>query len=406
MSEKRTAKKARAIVRRVLGGLLVLAIVAALVVAWMPKPVAVDVATVATGDLRVTVDEDGRTRVKDRYVVGAPLTGNAARIELDPGDAVHLNDVLVRIVPLASPLLDARSRVEAEARAAAAGAQERQVRASIERARVSMEFAQREVTRQRGLAASGASSSQAAERAEMEVRTLGEEIRSLEFGARVAEHQARLARVALGRFDPSQDQEEQLEVTAPVEGQVLRVIQESAGVVAAGTPLLELGDPAALEIVVDVLTSDAVRIQPGAHVSLERWGGEGELAGHVRRVEPSAFTRVSALGVEEQRVNVVIDLDEPRERWRALGDGYRVETRIVVWEQRDVLKVPASAIFRHGDGHAVFRVEGGHARVVAVQVGEQNGVETQITGGLREGDRVVVHPSDAVVDGAEVAPRG
>jgi HlyD family secretion protein len=269
-----------------------------------------------------------------------------------------------------------------------------------------VEFAEGEARRVAQLAASGGASAQAVERAQMERRTAREELTSLEFGARVADHQVQIARAALGRLSAraTAEEAEQMDVSSPVDGIVLRVAQESEGVVQVGAPLMELGDPAALEIVVDVLTSDAVRIERGAHVEIDRWGGE-LLQGHVRLIEPSAFTRTSALGVEEQRVNVLVDLDSPREEWISLGDGYRVEARVVVWEAEDVVIVPASAVFRRGEGSAVFVIEGDHARLTPIEVGHGNGLDTEVVSGLDEGATVIVHPGDTVDDGVLVAPR-
>lgn len=379
-------------------------LVAMIVIAFLPKPIPVDLVAAEVESMRVTVDEDGRTRVSDRYVVGAPLTGNLGRIELNPGDAVEEGSVIARLVPLARPLMDAQTRAEAEARVAAASAQLRQARASVQRARAARDYAQTQAERQRGLHARGSVSADALDRAMLEVRSRREELTSAEFGVRVGAHQVEMARAALGRID-GDDAEESLEVTSPIDGAVLRVLQQSGGVVQPGTPLVELGDPAHLEIAVDVLTSDAVHIEPGDPVVIERWGGEQALDGHVRAIEPSAFTRTSALGVEEQRVNVVIDLDSPREDWERLGDGYRVETRIVIWQADDVLRVPANAVFRHGDGWAVYRVANGVAELVPVETGRRNGLFVQIEDGLSEGDQVVAHPSDRVRDGVEVTPR-
>ena len=244
----------------------------------------------------------------------------------------------------------------------------------------------------------------ALDRAELEHRSRREEVTSAEFGVRVAAHQLEMARAALGRFDDGANAGEQMEVTSPIEGQVLRLLHESAGVVQAGTPLVELGDPSHLEIAVDVLTSDAVQITPGQRVIVERWGGDS-LEGHVRLIEPSAFTRTSALGVEEQRINVVIDLDSPRDEWRRLGDGYRVETQIVIWEADDALKVPANAVFRHEGGWAVYAIVDGVARLTSVETGRRNGLEVEVIGGLEEGARLVAHPSDQVSDGVPVEGR-
>jgi HlyD family secretion protein len=213
-----------------------------------------------------------------------------------------------------------------------------------------------------------------------------------------------MAQAALGRLGNSQAQDDQLELTSPVRGRVLRVIQQSEGVVQPGTPLLEIGDPAALEIVVAVLTSDAVHIEPGARVQIERWGGDKPLPAHVRLIEPSAFTRVSALGVEEQRVNVLVDLDAPQAHWARLGDGYRVEARIAVWESKDTLSVPASAVFRRADSWAVFKVKDGIAKVVSIEVGERNPERVEVKRGLQAGDKVVGHPSERLADGLAVEP--
>ncbi|MCC6874386.1 MAG: efflux RND transporter periplasmic adaptor subunit [Sandaracinaceae bacterium] len=393
--------------RRALWIVLALGIVALIVVAALPKPVPVDFVQVRRARLEVTVDEDGRTRVKDRYVIGAPLAGTLDRIELHPGDPVAEGQVIARIVPLARPLMDATTRAEAQARASAAAAARQQARAAIDRARAAVELAERTAARQRPLAQQGTVSPAQIDQIELELRARRQELASTEFGARVAAHQLEMANAALGRFDArdATAQGEQMEVSAPVGGVVLRILQQSAGVVAPGTPLVEIGDPQHLEIAVDVLTSDAVNIQNGAPVVIERWGGERPLRGRVRMVEPSAFTRISALGVEEQRVNAVIDLDSPYEEWRSLGDGYRVEARIIVWGEDDVLSVPASAVFRSGDGWAVYYAADGVASLRRVQAGRRNGVLVQIEQGLAEGDRVIAHPSDRVVDGVAIAAR-
>ncbi|MDD9938632.1 MAG: HlyD family efflux transporter periplasmic adaptor subunit [Myxococcales bacterium] len=392
--------------KRAVALLFVAAAVAAVVIAWLPKPLPVDLEEIALAELQVTIDEDGRTRVKDRYQVSAPLMANVGRIELEPGDAIEPGDVLARLVPIEAPLLDTRTRAQAQARVAAASAARRQAHASIGRVRTALEFAEREADRQGKLTGSGATSARAVEQAQLALRTRREELASAEFGAKVADYEVQMARAALGRMGKGgKGGDEQLEVSAPVAGRVLKVFRQSEGVVQPGTPLVEVGDPAALEIVVDVLTSDAVSIEPGTTVRIERWGGERPLRAHVRLVEPSAFTRISALGVEEQRVNVVVDLDEPHTTWQALGDGYRVESRIVVWQGDDILTAPASAVFRRGDGHAVYRHEGGLAKLVPVRVGRRNAHRVQILEGLEVGDRVIAHPSDRVADGVEVVQR-
>lgn len=402
------AVKRRTIMRWVKRVLLLSVVVAAgglIVAASLPKPVPVDMAEVASAPLIVTVDEDGRARVKDRYVVSAPLTGSLARIELHPGDSVEQGAPLARLVPLAPPLLDERTRTTAKARVAGAVAGQKQSGAQIERAKATLKFAKDEATTQRTLFDKGVITKQELERVLLTERTASAELDSLRFGSRVADYEVQMAQAALGHLSPKKKgDDEQLVIPAPLTGRVLKVIRESEGVVQAGTPLLELGDPVALEIVVDVLTSDAVLIQPGAAVSVDRWGG-ASLDARVRLVEPSAFTRLSALGVEEQRVNVVIDLVAPQELSRTLGDGYRVEAHITVWEGDDVVQVPASAVFRHEGGWAVFRVSGTSAALQTVEIGKRNGRAVQITSGLESGTAVVLHPSDRVTTGVEVVGR-
>jgi HlyD family secretion protein len=307
------------------------------------------------------------------------------------------------MVPLAPSLLDPRSRAEAQARVAAARAALSQSATAVERARAAHAFARRDMERQRVLLAEGATAHQVAEQAELAERMRREELASAEFGRQVAASELRVAQAALARLGSGSVEE--FAIRAPVRGRVLRVMQESEGVVQPGTPLLEIGDPAALEIVVDVLTTDAVEIRTGAPVRIERWGGDATLAGRVTRVEPSAFTRLSALGVEEQRVNVVIGLDGPPAAYASLGDGYRVEVGIVVWERSGRLLVPVGAVHRQGDGWAAYVVEAGRARLRSVRIGRRNGTDAEVLEGLREGERVVLYPTDTVEDGARVAQR-
>lgn len=395
-------------VKRVVLIALALAALAALVVAFLPKPVTVDLAAATRGPMRVAVREDGKTRVEHRYVISAPIGGNLLRIDLEPGDAVAADQVLARIVPAIPPLLDERTRAEAGARLNVALAAQRQATAQADAARAAHELARREADRYRALGDRKAMAQQAVDRAVFEERARSEALASAEFAVKVAAHQASMARAALGRMQGprgKQAEAEEIALAAPIAGQVLRVLQESETVVPAGQVLLEVGDPDALEVVVDVLTRDAVHIVPGAAVTVERWGGDQPIRAHVHRVEPSAFTRLSALGVEEQRVNVIIDFDDPPEAWKALGDGYRVEVAITIWAADDVLTVPVSAVFRHGDAWAVYVEQGGHARLTPVEVGRRNQDRAQILAGLDAGTRVIVHPSDRVQDGVELLAR-
>jgi HlyD family secretion protein len=320
---------------------------------------------------------------------------------------VKTGDVVARLLPMAAPLLDPRSRAQASTRVEAARAAGRQAHSTIARTRTALEMSQREVARLRQLHAQGAASDRTLEQAELETRAAAEALASAELGAKVADHDLKMAQSALGLWDEKAGSSEHgpMELRAPADGVILRVIAESEGVVQPGTPLLEIGDPKALELVVDVLTTDAVQIERGARAYVERWGGDETLEAHVSLVEPSAFTRLSALGVEEQRVNVVLDLDAPHERWSMLGDGYRVEVRIVIWEAKDKLLAPVSAVFRHGKGSAVYVLQKDVVRVTKVEVGRGNDEQVEILSGASEGTKVVTHPSDQLEDGSQVRPR-
>ncbi len=313
---RRAREKKRKLARGLRRGILLVLLLGAAVstvLALRPRPVPVDVARVVRGPLVTAIEEKGMTRVIDRYLVSAPVTGNVARVTLEPGDAVREGDALVEIVPVLSPLLDERARAEAEANLSAALSTLGQAKAQTERASVARARADQDLVRDRELIRSGSIAPQALEQTEFEARMRAQELASAEFATRVAEEQARAARAVLGQGGAHPTGGHHVDVVAPVSGKVLKVQQKSAGVVQAGSPLLEVGDPTALEVVVDLLTQDAVHVEPGTPVTIERWGGDWPLAGRVRRVEPSAFTRPSALGVDEQRVNVIVALTEPRD---------------------------------------------------------------------------------------------
>jgi HlyD family secretion protein len=380
----------------IVGGLLAVAL-------W-PETVPVETAVVGRGPLVVTVDEEGRTRVRDRFVVAAPLAGRVLRIELEPGDAVRAGDVVANLRPEAPTLLDARTRAEAQAALESARAVVGRARADEQRARAALAQAERELTRVRTLVVESLATAQQLEAREADVRAAEEQVNAAVFAARAAEAdvtraQARLAPApvdAAGRV---------VTISSPVDGVVLKRVRESESVVPAGDPLLEIGNPHQLEIVVDLLSVDAVRVPPGARVRVEQWGGDRTLDARVRRVEPSGFTKISALGVEEQRVNVIVEFTDPAEAWKALGDGYRVEARIVVWESADVVKVPTGALIRSGEQWAVYAVKDGRARQEAVTLGHQNGREAEVTAGLEAGTTVILHPGDTISDGVRVAAR-
>lgn len=399
-------------VKRGLLALLALGLVGAIVYAYLPKPVEVELAAVERGPFEVSVTEPGKTRVRERYGISAPLGGYLERITLEPGELVEAGQVVARLMPLESPLLDPRARAQARARVSLSRAARRRAQAELARAREALTFARSEQKRQRTLADAGVVPRRMLEQAETEVRTREQELAAARAGVRIAEQELEVARAALSRMLNGERgvggaglEDEVLEIRSPVGGTVLEVMRESAGAVAAGTPLLEVGDPAHLEVVTDVLTQDAVRIVPGARVRLLRWGGGQPLEASVSRVEPSAFTETSALGVEEQRVNVIIGLEEPLERRAELGDEFRVESRITLWEGEDVVTVPESALFRRGEEWAVFLADEGRVRLRPVKVGERNGLRAQVLEGLSPGDLVIVHPGESVKEGVAYAVR-
>jgi len=394
--------------KRILLGVGGVVLLVMLVRAFQPKPVDVDVADVSFGPMRVTVDQDGKARVRERYVVSAPVAGRLDRIMLKPGDAVTSGKtVLAAVMPTDPALLDARVATEAEARVSAADAAREQAGLLLQRARAAYRIASNDLVRARDLLECGGLSRQDFEMAEFTERTGAGEVSTSKYALDIAEFQVQQARAALSWLEPSSSDSPpgRHVIHAPLDGRVLRVFEESSRVVMPGTPLLELGDHADLEIVVDVLSEDAVKILPGAKVVLEHWGGDHPLTGRVRRVEPAAFTKISALGVEEQRVNVIIDLADPAERRAQLGDGYRLDARIVVWESAGVVKIPVGGLFRREDKWAVFTVSGGRARLTPVSVSHMNGREAEVTKGLAKGDRIIVHPADTVRDGVAVRIR-
>ena len=387
------------------------AVAAAIGMMMRPSPVEVDVATVGRGPLQVTIDEEGETRVRDRFVVSAPLAGRVLRIELEPGDPVIAEEtVLASFQPGDPTLLDARTRAEAEARVRATRAALGRAQADRERAEVETEFAQSELDRHRQLAADGIVSAEQLDAAEHATRTGAEALRAAEFALRTAEYQLEIAQASLFQVQTdgtgsALNGNGPIVLRSPIDGVVLRRVRESEAIVPAGEPLLELADPANLEIVSDLLSVDAVKIDGGDDVLIEQWGGDRVLRGRVRLVEPSGFMKISALGVEEQRVNIIVDFVDVREAWKALGDGYRVEVRVVVWEADDVLRAPTSSLFRVGDDWAVYGIEEDRAVRRMVEIGQRNRLTAEVVSGLSEGDEVIVHPSDAVIDGVAIQRR-
>jgi len=398
--------------RIVLWGGLGAVLLAGVVWAFRPQPVPVDFATVSRGPLVVTIDEEAETRVRDVFVLSSPVPGRARRIEADAGDRVVAGETVVaEIEPVDPSPLDVRSESEARAAMRAAEASLDLARAELARWQAEVHFARSELERQRGLRERGAASERDLSQAERTYRTARAAVETARAAIQARSFELDQARARLvsptnpvaGATDPAACA--CVPLRAPVSGVVLRVHHESEGVVSAGQPLLEIGDPADLEIIVDLLSADAVRVEPGQRVVIDQWGGDGELSGVVRRVEPFGFTKVSALGIEEQRVNVLIDLSDPAERWSRLGHGYRVEVRIVLEEAEEVLRVPLSALFRQDDAWAVFVERDGRARVQPVERGLSNGLTVEIEEGLAAGDRVVRYPSARVSEGVLLTDR-
>ncbi|MBK9574679.1 MAG: HlyD family efflux transporter periplasmic adaptor subunit [Rhodoferax sp.] len=390
--------------RRALWGVLVALGAWGLFLGLHPQAVEVDLGTATRGVLRATLEQEGRTRVLDRYVVAAPVSGYARRLRFEVGQAVERGAVLVELEPVRAEALDSRRRAEAQARIAAAqsGVSAAEQRANA--AASAAELAQAELQRTRALRQQGHVSAAAEDRAASEAQRSSAELRSAQFAVAAARHELEAARATL-QHAGSAGTADLVAVRAPVAGKLLKIAHKSEGTVATGQPLVEIGDPKALEVEVDLLSADAVRIQPGTRVVFERWGGEGALEGAVRAIEPAGFTKVSALGVEEQRVWVIVSFTSPAAQWQRLGDGYRVEASFILWEGKDILQIPASALFRDGDGWATFVVQQGKAVKRVVQVGQRTGLAAQIVAGIQAGERVISHPDDRVREGVSVKAR-
>ena len=372
-----------------LGGAVLVALIA---VGLWPKPLPVEAGVVARGALSETVNEEGMTRVKNRYVVSAPVAGQLRRIDWKAGAEVIAGRTPLAVLETAgADLLDARAQAQADARVRGAEAARDAAQAQYDRADAAAKMYATDFGRMQRLL-------------QMKSITFAQEARAAEFGRKVAEFELEQARALQMRGQPANGSDKGFVITSPVGGRILRVMQESSRVVPAGFPLLEVGDPGDLEARIEVLSRDAVAIQPGARVMLEKWGGVTPLSGRVRVVEPSAFTKISALGVEEQRVYVVVDFLDPIEKRPSLGDAYRVEARIVTWESPDVLKAPAGALFQRGGTWQAYVLDGSTARARTVKIGHSDGLETEILDGLKAGERVVVYPGDQIADGVRVKP--
>jgi HlyD family secretion protein len=387
-----------------------MAVIVAIVYGFMPRPVSVDIAKASRGQLTVTIEEEGKTRVKDRFVISAAVSGFMRRIAFDVGDHVKKGQVVVKLEPLRSPVLDPRSRAEAKAAVSAA---EASLKAAEENARAMVanaEYSKSNLERIKKLFVEGYVSKDAFERAGSEAKRTEANLLSAEAAVNVARFELDRSRAALrystaeGITNHDTNHGRIVAMHTPVDGRVLKIHRESEGVVSSGEPLIDIGDPGKLEVKVEVLSVDAVKIKIGTPVFFERWGGDPAL-GKVRLIEPAGFTKISALGVEEQRVRIVADIISPPESWQRLGDGYSVDARFIIWEGKDILQIPAGALFRKDKYWAVFVVKNKRAHLRQVEIGHRTGLVAEIVSGIFEGEMVIMHPDELIKDGTYVRMR-
>lgn len=396
--------------RRIIVALIGLGIAALVVWALLPQPVPVDMATIKRGPLEVTVEDEGITRIRDVYTVSAPIGGKMLRSFHEVGDEVKANaTVLAAIEPAAPTFLDVRSQRVNEAAVQAAQAAVDLAEAKVKESKAQLEFARNDLSRAQSLAETKTISTRALEKAKLDVASAEAAVASAVATLEVRRRELESAKANLiqpGEVKPdAQSPNCCVEVYSPVDGRVLKIIAKSEQVVQPGAPLIEIGDPHDLEIAVDFLSRDAVRIKPGDVARIESWGGDQVLPAKVRRVEPTGFTKVSALGIEEQRVKVILDFTGPSAEWSKLGHDFRVIARVVIWHGDDVLQVPLGALFREGDNWAVFVVKDGRAERRLVTIDERNLHAARVVKGLQAGEQVILHPSDRVQDGGKVEPR-
>lgn len=388
--------------RRVLYAIFALAIAGLLVWTFLPRPVPVELAEVAPRTIRVTVEEDGQARIRDVFTISASIAGKLQRIGLHSGDPVVADKTVVAVIgPAASVLLDSRSRAVAEATAAAAQSATDLAHAQLAQAEAALDFARSEANRAVALYERGAISARAHDTAIREEKTAQAAVSSAVANLAVREKELESALAVLRPDQTGGAERCCVEIVAPVSGRVLRVLTESEQVVQPGTPLLEVGDPGQLEIVVELLSRDAVQVTEGAAATITGWGGP-PIAALVERIEPAASTKVSALGIDEQRVEVILSLQGDPESWRSLGHGFRVIAQIEMSRLTDVLSIPVAALFRNGSDWAAYRVEGGRAKLVTITLGARNADHAQVLSGLQAGDMVILHPGDTVAEGVSV----
>jgi HlyD family secretion protein len=404
--ETKRKGKPRGVLRKVITWSALLGLVVLIGSGLRPQPVEVELGVIGRGPLTVHVIEEGKTRIRNRYVISAPVAGQMRRVALKAGDEVKANETVLTVIePALSALLDPRSKAQAEARVQMSEAARMQSEQSLEMSKTSERFAKANLDRVNRADGKGTVSETDRDNAEREVEMKSREIRAAEFATKVAAYELEQAKAALIQMQSPNHDGAVIEVRSPVSGRVLKVMQESSMTINAGAAIVEVGDPADLEIEAEILSRDAVTIKPGAQVSVEQWGGVEPLTARVRLVEPAAFTKVSALGVEEQRVIVLSDPINPPPAAKALGDRYRVEVRVAIWHSDDVLLIPAGALFREGSQWKTFVFNNGKAKQVTIEAGHSDGRLTEVLKGIEAGTLVLLHPPDTVKDGAIVKKR-
>jgi HlyD family secretion protein len=390
---------------------LLVVLAAGLAYAFWPRPIGVDIAVIKTGPMDVAIEDDGVTRVRNVYVLSAPIAGKMLRIEARAGDVIEAQKTVIASIEPADPsFLDARAQQQLRFTVAAARSARDLAAANVRAREADLKLARQELDRVRPIVAKGFASRARLDAAEAAVATLEATLATVQAALRQREFEVKTAEAAL--IVPSADGHSRgdrssccFALRAPITGQILRVLHESEGVVTSGQPIAEVGDPADLEIVVDLLSADAVKVAPGDPVRITRWGGEGVLNGRVRRIEPFGVTKISSLGIEEQRVNVIIDIADSREKWARLGHGYQIDASIIRWHSDDVILVPVGALFRSGNEWTVFRVADGRAQLKRLIVGHVNDEMAEVLDGLAAGDQVISHPGESVHAGAHVVAR-
>lgn len=386
--------------------LIVGAVVAAVVWGLRPQPVLVEAAEVVRAPMQVTIDEEGKTRLKERYMISSPITGRMARIDLDEADPVRAGQEITRVAPLPSAFVDERTRAQTGAEINAAEARISAAQERVRAARATLEYWQAELDRASRLLKMGDVPRSRYEQVQVEQQRASAAFSEAQAAVDAAKAEMRRAMATLAQpSNPVERSGASVSVVAPVAGRVIRMVRDSAGPVTAGEPLVELGNTNAIEVEVELLSPDAVKVQPGTRVIFTRWGGDTNLEGVVQRIEPTGRTKISALGVEEQRVPVVAVITSPESQWQGLGAGYRVEASFIVWEGVDVVQIPSSAVFQHDGGSAVFVIEENTARRRIVKLGRRSGLNVQVVEGLKPGEKVIAHPEASLAEGALVQPR-